>query len=569
MNKEEERQSLLQQAYGLFEEFRGAYAGEWQRLDHAERMYRGEHWHNVPKGDPNEPRPVTPVLQSTVENVSADLMDLFPEAVITPENPEDDLPAQVLEALIKQNHDATSYNREYRKLVHDLLVGGYMVQEVGYDPGLNNGLGGAFIRQVDTRGVLFDPLCTDIQLGRGVFKFAARTREWLAEHFPGKTDFMHADAYTMLEVMEDDVLTADHSKCVLLLEYWWREYDREAGRYRVHMAQLAGGELLSDSREQKPEGYFSHGQYPFVVTPLFPRKGSALGLGLVDMFETQQRYADKLDQIVLKNALMASHNKLLVTEASGFDLEDLRDWSKDVHRGESLGGVTWFSTPPLPAYLMNYIASIRASIKEESGANDFSRGATMGGVTAASAISALQEMSSKRARMAARQMHEAYKDAVRMEIEVEREFNFFPRRVTLTRNGEKETHIFDNRLFSHKGKKGEALPVEFFISIKVQKENRWSVLAQNELVLQMLQLQAITPVQAVELMHFDGKEMVLQRMAQKEEQAQRAEKQQAGQTQGDGGNGTLFIPMQKKAEAPSTQKRQGLLQRLRSRTGRQ
>ena len=46
------------------------------------------------------------------------------------------------------------------------------------------------------------------------------------------------------------------------------------------------------------------------------------------MFATQQLYADKLDQIVLKNALMASHNKLLITGASGFDADDLRDGSK-------------------------------------------------------------------------------------------------------------------------------------------------------------------------------------------------------------------------------------------------
>lgn len=132
------------------------------------------------------------------------------------------------------------------------------------------------------------------------------------------------------------------------------------------------------------------------MTALYPRRGSCLGFGLVDMFENQQLYSDKLDQIVLKNALMASHNKLLVTGASGFDIDDLRDWSKEVHRGENLNGVTWFSTAPLPGYILDYIRSMRNGIKEESGANDFSRGMATGGVTAASAIAALQEMSSKR-----------------------------------------------------------------------------------------------------------------------------------------------------------------------------
>ena len=128
MKNEAERQALVQRAYGLFEEFRAAYTGEWQRIDHGEKMYRGDHWHNVPMKDPNEPRPVTPILQSTVENIAADLMDQYPEAVITPEDPEDVTAARVVEALIRQNHDGAGYIREYQRLVHDLLVAGYMVQ---------------------------------------------------------------------------------------------------------------------------------------------------------------------------------------------------------------------------------------------------------------------------------------------------------------------------------------------------------------------------------------------------------------------------------------------------------
>ncbi|MDL2259028.1 hypothetical protein LJC42_07780 [Eubacteriales bacterium OttesenSCG-928-K08] len=508
--------ALAQTAYALFEEFRCAYAGEWQRLNAAERMYCGDHWHDVPQRDPDEPRPTTPIIQSTVENIAADMMDSLPEAIITPETPQDNKVARVLEAVIRQNHDAACYEREYRALVHDLLVGGYAVQEVGYDPALNGGLGGAFIRHTDNRSILFDPLCTDFADGRAVFKFATRTIEWLRAHFPNYNGAQ--DGYKRQEGLEDELILKDSSKTALLIEYWWREYDAATGRYKVHMAQLAGGQLLSDSRRTKPEGYFAHGMYPFLVTPLYTRKGSPLGYGIVDMFADQQKYADKLDQIMLKNALMASHNKLLITEASGFDPSDLRDWAKDVHVGESLNGVSWFSTPPLPAYIMQYINNIRNSIKEESGANDFSRGGAAGGITAASAIAALQEMSSKRSRMAIRQMHESYRDAVRMEIEVEREFNILPRYVTISVNGEQRQEWFDGRMLERSGSNNAQLPIEFAISIKVQKENRWSVLSQNELVLQMLNLGVLQPAQAVELMHFDGKEQVLQSARQQAQQ---------------------------------------------------
>ncbi len=520
-NGTEDKRRLKERAYALFREFRSAYAAEWQRLEGCERMYRADHWYDVPQGDRNEPRPVTPVIQSTIENIQAELMDRVPEAVIAPEGPEDAEVAAVIEAIIRQNHDAACYAKEYRKVIHDLLVGGYAVQEVGYDTSASGGLGGAFIRHVDARSILFDPLATDMQEGRAVFKISLRTREYLEAHYPAAAPFLEGDSFGTPDAVEDSILRGDRRDSLLMIEYWWREYDAETDRCSVHMAQLAGGAVLADSRDYKPEGYFDHGQYPFVLTPLFVRKGSCLGYGIVDMFKTQQLYSDKLDQIVLKNALMASHNKLLVTEASGFDTEDLRDWSKEVHRGESLNGVTWFSTPPLPAYIIGYIENIREGIKQESGANDFSRGMPTGGITAASAISALQEMSNKRSRTISRILHEAFRDAVRLEIQVEREFNFFTRQVSVTIEGETRRMDFESAMLVNFLPGQVAIPIEFLITIKAQQESKSTAASQNELVLRMLQSGVMRPEQAVELMVFDGKEQLLKQLKESNDQAAR------------------------------------------------
>ena len=511
-NDKETSRQLCERAYKLFDEFRSAYRQEWLRLENNERIYRGDHWYDVPVTDEHEPRPVTPIIQSTVENVSADLMDQVPEAHIRPECGADSHVAQVVEAVIRRNHDVAGYPVEYQKLVHDLLVGGYCVQEVGYDPSLNDGLGGAFIRHVDDRSILFDPLCDDMQEGRAVFKISLRTREWFKDRYPEKYAEMGEDPYAASDAPEDDILRGDRRDSVLLLEYWWKTPTDKEGVFAVHMALIAGGVVLADSRDTKPQGYFAHGMYPFVLTPLYMRKGSALGFGIVDLFEKQQRYADKLDQIVLKNAFMASHNKLLVTEASGFDEEDLKDWSKEVHRGESLNGVTWFSTPPLPAYLMTYIQRIREDIKEESGANDSSRGNFRQGVTAASAIQALQIASTKRARMATAQLYEAYRQAVRMEIEVEKEFNFYRRPVTIMILGEEKTEYFDSSLFVRRDEGYEGLPVEFFISVKAAKKDPFSVSAQNELILQLIQAGAVDPKLGIDLMTFEGKDELVKLM---------------------------------------------------------
>jgi len=514
----ETKRRLAEEATALFNEFRNAYANEWRRQEHNERMYRGEHWYDVPVTDPNEPRPVTPILQSTIENVSADLADQTPEAVITPESAADAYAAQVIDAVIRRNHDASAYPVEYRRMIHDLLVSGYCVQEVGYDSAENGGLGGAFIRHVDVRSILIDPLATDLQDGRAVFKLALRPKAWIETHYPDLYPLIESRPIDTAELVTDEILSPDPKNAVLLIEYWRREYDADEDAYRVHMALLCSGVVLADSRDVKPEGYFAHGRYPFVLTTLYPRKGSALGFGIVDLFGTQQLYADKLDQLVLKNAFLASRNKLLVTDASGFDPDDLKDWSKDVHTGESLNGVTWMSTAPLPDYLLSYIRAIREDIKEESGANDSSRGSAPGGVTAARAIEALQEMSTKRARQASDQLHEAFREAVRLEIETEREFNCFLRPVTITVDGEPREVLFDSEVLLKNAPGGAVLPVEFLISIKAVKRNRFASAAQNELMMNLLSMGAVTKEQAISLMTFEGKEQVLKHIREAAEE---------------------------------------------------
>ncbi|MCR5610400.1 MAG: hypothetical protein K6F68_01000 [Clostridiales bacterium] len=491
--------------YSLFREFYDAYAGERARIEKCESLYRGDHWFDVPADDPREPRPVTPVIHSSIENVRADLEDFIPEAVITADSNAYVGLAETLTQVIKENHVNCSYDEEFRKLTHDLLVAGYAVQEIGYDPAALSGMGSAFIRHVDVSGVMFDPLVTDIQDGRAVFKFARRTRDWFRDHYPDKADSLKDDGIFM-DVDGDGVLAPRCDRSIMLIECWLREYDAKKDRYSVHMLKMAGGEILEDSRRDFPGGVYSHGKYPFVVTALFRRRGSSLGLGLVDMFETSQRYSDKLDQIVMKNAMLASHNKLLVTGASGFDEEDLRDWSKEVHKGDNLNGVSWFQTAPLPSYLISYIADMRNSIKEESGSNEWSRGMTNYGVTSGTAISALQEQSSKRARMAAKSLHSAFRQAVEQELELEREFALGLRcvKTCLDRSDPEGAAKAEEAAREIMGM--EDMPISIRVTVKVQKETGFSAIAHNDTVFRLVETGMITPEVGLELIVFEGKE---------------------------------------------------------------
>ena len=535
-------EEFVQAATTLFTEFRDAYTSEWSRLNENEALYQARHWENMSTSDTeNENQPVTPIIMSTVENLKADMADNFPQAIIRPEAPEDQAVAEVIGALIRQNHDSANYREEYMKSCHDMLVGGWCCEEVGYDPELNHGLGGAYIRNVDNHTVLVDPQVVDIQLGRAIFKMSPVTVEWLEQRYPSLAGSFQADSFTL---EKDHELSYDSNKTILLIEVWFKQFiaegtDGKEGHWVVHMAHIAGGQLLDDSRDEKPDGYFQMGDYPFVISTMYRRKNSPLGYGVPDYFGQAQQDSDRLDSVVMKNASMAARNKILNTEASGFDSEDLADWSKSVHEGDNLNGVTWFANPPLPSYILSQGDVIRGRVKEESGSNDFSRGNTTSGVTAASSIMALQEMANKRVRMVCMQKMEAYKKAVRYEIEMEREFNTLPRQLTLTIDGQQVQAEFQASIMERQTALGNNVPIEFMISIKVEKENRWATTAQNELVLQMVQLGIIQPAQAVELMEFEGKETLLNKVASMqqqpspEEMMQEQEMQQAQAEQAD------------------------------------
>jgi len=139
--------------------------------------------------------------------------------------------------------------------------------------------------------------------------------------------------------------------------------------------------------------------------------------------------------------------------------------------------------------------------------------------------------------MIARTLHESFRDAVRLEIGIEREFNFFTRPVNVTIDGELKEMTFESAMLVRRAPGNVVLPIEFCISVKAQQETKYSAMSQNELVMKMLQAGMMKPEQAVELMVFEGKDQLLKQLKEQSEQAQKqqqqaqAQQQQAAQSQ--------------------------------------
>lgn len=478
----------------IFREYAADYRNEHTRIDDNEKMYSGDHWSGMTdKATSKEalPEPSTPIVTSTVENIKADMSDEFPQVIIKAdfESANDIIAAKVITRVMNDEDDVCGFEESYDKLTHDTVCDGWGVLESGWDFDANNGLGGSFKRYVVNKNFLCDPQSPVLQNGRLCFKIEPYPKDWFLQRYPEQAAMMQEDTSLVPDTHFIYSKTTAPTKpgYYILYEAWVRVYDPKAKSYKIHFVWIAGGQLLEDSAILKPEGYYSHGLYPFDICVLFPQKGSALGLGIIDHFKSANRLADRLDQMIVVNAYRASRVKKYVMDGFAKNMGDVANYEKEmvVVNGPPASGIEWEKTPPLPSYIFNYVLEIRQMIKNESGANDQSRGQTSSGVTAGTAIAALQDMSLKRSRRESRNIAYAVRQASIKQVTCLREFDITARNVAVSVNGKRKVVNFDRSYFDKTFGEGK-LPVEHFISLKTARQTRGSILEHNEIWLKAI-----------------------------------------------------------------------------------
>jgi len=178
----------------------------------------------------------------------------------------------------------------------------------------------------------------------------------------------------------------------------------------------------------------------------------------------------------------------------------------------------------------NYVQVINNKIdelKEVTGNRDISTGGTSAGVTAASAIAAMQEAGSKLSRDAAKASFRAYKQMVLMVIELIRQFYDLPRQFRIVgENGKPEFVDYTNaglRPQAQMGLNGADMGFrkpEFDVEVTVQKQSPYTKMAQNELALQFYSAGFFSPsnsdaaLACLDMMDFDRKQAIMDRISQ-------------------------------------------------------
>jgi hypothetical protein len=210
--------------------------------------------------------------------------------------------------------------------------------------------------------------------------------------------------------------------------------------------------------------------------------------------------------------------------------EEYADTTKDfIHVDGNLGqdSILPVSGKPLNNIYVEVINNKIDELKETTGNRDISTGGTTSGVTAASAIAAMQEAGSKLSRDNNKSSYRSFRKMCLMVIELIRQFYDLPRCFRIMGENGTARYVQYNNAGIQPQMQGIEMGVDmgfrlplFDIEVTAQKQSPYSKMSQNELALQFFGAGFFNPQMAnqalacIDMMDFDRKEFIMQKIAQ-------------------------------------------------------
>lgn len=468
-------------------------------------------------------------LHNVIVSKHADAIEAYPEPNILPREVGDRPEAQKLSAIIPCVLEQNGFERTYSDAMWQKCKTGTGAYKVVWDSGKLNGLGDISIEKCNLLNLYWEPGVDDIQKGRYFFHTELMDKDILEQRYPEVAGQLKGQTFISSKFLYDDNVDAENKLTVI--EVYYHKY--VGGKKTLQYCKYVN-DLVLYATENVPEmaerGLYDHGLFPYDFDPLFPIEGSPCGYGYVDVCMNPQTEIDMMKTSFVKNAQVGSTPRYFARQDGAVNETEFLDLSKPiVHVNGNLGedSLRQIQFNSLDAVYVNILDRTIQELRETSGNTETSTGNISSGVTAASAIAALQEASGKGSRDSTKAAYRSFERIVNMVIELIRQFYDMPRQFRIVGQYGMEQYIN----YTNQGLQpvpqgndfgvdmGERLPV-FDIKVSAQKKNVYTTVTQNELALQFFQLGFFNPqmtdqaMMCLDLMEFDGKDTVMQKVAQ-------------------------------------------------------
>ena len=480
-------------------------------------------------------------LHNVIVSKHADAMEAYPEPNILPREEGDKGEAKMLSAIIPCVLEQNGFEKTYNDAMWQKTKTGTGAYKVIWDKHKLNGLGDITIERVNLLNIYSEPGIIDIQKSRYFFHTELCDKDILQQKYPEQLkDGLKGDTFISTKFLYDDHIDTENK--VTVIEVYYHKYIN--GKDTLQYCKYVNDKVLYSTENDtqpivdmmsgtvKPSlseaGLYDHGKYPYVFDPLFPIEGSPYGYGYVDICQNPQIAIDILKTSFVKSAAVGSTPRYYADNSAGVNEEEFLDLSKPiVHCNMAGDHLVPIEHKPLDGNYINVLMQTIDELRETSGNTETSTGNTSSGVTAASAIAALQEASGKGSRDSTLGSYRAYSEIVGMCIELIRQFYDMPRKFRILGQYGMEQYVtYTNQGLQpqHQGvdfgqDMGYRLPT-FDIKVSAQKKNVYTKVSQNELALQFFQLGFFNPqmtdqaLMCLDMMEFDGKDSIMQKVAQ-------------------------------------------------------
>lgn len=508
------------------QKYKAGKARTEQRIIASETWWKRRHWEYMQdQGNPYDHQSASAWLFNCVMSKHADAIEAYPEPNILPREKNDKDEAKKLSAIVPVVLEQNDYEETYSEGAWQKLKQGTRIEGVFWDATKHNGLGDISVRVIDALNIYPEPGIKDIQKCRNVFTTELMDVDVLRAKYPDILGdrSITGKALEPRKYVYDDQL--DITDKAVVVDWYYKKH--VGGRTLLHYVKFVDDVILfaSENDPRYADGWYAHGLYPFIFDPLFPIEGSIFGYGYIDIGKDAQETIDRMNQALEKNVLMGAQPRFFVRQGGDVNEREYADWRLPyvhVNTG-NLGedSIRQIKVDPLNAIYANMLQMKIEELKETTGNRDASNGGTSSGVTAASAIAAMQEQAGKTSRASTRSAYRAYARMVGMVIELIRQFYTQPRQFRIIgTGGEEEFQTLDNtglvpqhQGMLHGNDMGFRMPV-FDVEVSTQKMTAYTKLAQNEMALQMYQLGVLDPQNSdkalalIDIMDFDHKDLI-------------------------------------------------------------
>ena len=488
-------------------------------------------------------------LHNVIVSKHADAMESYPEPNILPREESDKQEAKMLSSIVPCILEQNRFEETYSDAMWQKIKTGTGVYKVVWEQNKLNGLGDITLENVNLLNIYWEPGVTDIQKSRYFFHTELCDKDLLEQEYPQLKDKLNGNSFASTKFLYDDAVDTTNKHTVIEVYY----HKMVEGRNTLQYCRFVGDQVLfaTENETQRPtqvemdpvtgmetvvetgasmaeRGLYDHGRYPYVFDALYPIEGSPCGYGYVDICRNPQTEIDMLKTSFIKNAMVGATPRYFARSNSNINEQEFLDLSNAIVHVNGTGEDTLrkIEHDTLDGIYVSVLDRTIQELRETSGNTETSTGNIQSGVTAASAIAALQEASGKGSRDSTQTSYRAYTQIVELCIELIRQFYDLPRQFRIVGDyGEHQFVSYTNEgiLPQHQGTDfgedmGYRLPV-FDIKVSAQKRNVYTKVTQNELALQFFKMGFFNPQMAdqalmcLDMMEFDGKEGIMQKVA--------------------------------------------------------